>query len=295
VPRSSSQSIDRLRVGFRAYLRASHRSERTIQAYDDAAKKLSLFLGHKPLADITTTDIEGFMKHRLTVVKPSSVKVQFKSLQAFFRWAHRYDNSISVDPMAPMSPPRAPIRVTHVLTEDEKDNLLRACNGREFADYRDKALTILFMETGARLQELTRLTLGDVDLVAEEIRVIGKGDRVRRLPMSSKATGIVDKYIREREGHPNAGSERLWLGKAGVMTESGVGNAIRNRGKSVGITVHPHMYRHTFASTMLANGMSEGNVMTIGGWRSRSMIDHYGRETAEQRAFNAYRTMMNRR
>jgi integrase len=106
-------------------------------------------------------------------------------------------------------------------------------------------------------------------------------------PTTGKA---ITRYLR----HPKAPRDRLeplWRARTGLpLTGTEIYHTIRRRAAQAGIRVHPHQLRHTWASAMLAAGHSEGDVMQLGGWADRSMLNRYGASEAATRAIAAYRS-----
>ena len=109
-------------------------------------------------------------------------------LQQLFRWLED-EGEIPTSPMSKMKPPAVPEQPVAIIDDDDVRKLLATCDPKTFEGRRDEALIRLMYDTGCRLAEVTNLRydadgeLGDVDLDAAEITVLGKGSRVRRVPI----------------------------------------------------------------------------------------------------------------
>jgi site-specific recombinase XerD len=218
--------------------------------------------------------------------------MRFRALQAFYHWADSEDLLTGGNPIGRMTPPAVPEAPVPVPTEAELERLLDACRGPSFVDKRDTAIVRLFIATGCRLSEIANLRLADVDMEAGVVTVVGKGSRIRAVPISDKAAQALHRYLRLRSRHPLAGQPHLWLGARGrVMSISGVYQAIVTRAAAAGVELHPHQLRHYAAHAMLRAGYQETDVMRLLGWRDRAMLSRYAASTGMERAHAAARAI----
>jgi site-specific recombinase XerD len=290
----SGADLVALNASFRRILRAENKSERTVAAYTDAVRLLAEFLAQRgdslTVTAITRDHIAAFIGDQLDRLKPATAHNRYRGLRAFFKWAVN-EGELRVSPMVGMNPPQIPEEPPPVLGDDQLRRLLKACEGRDFPARRDTAIIRLLMDTGVRVSECAGIMLDDLDLDDQVVRVLGKGSRERLVPFGRKTTLALDRYLRARTGQPHAHLPNLWIGRAGAITPSGVYQVVADRGASVGLRLHPHQLRHTFADSWLGAGGTEGDLMRLAGWKSRAMLDRYAKATAERRAREAYRRM----
>lgn len=291
-------------ASFMRYMRRANVSPNTIETYGTAVRQFAGYLiAHDlptDMAAITPRHVESWIIELLATYKPATAHNRFRGLQRFFRWYVDVDPDRPFrSPMDRMKPPRLPEYQPRVLTLDELRAVLDACKGRTFEDRRDRALVRLFFNTGARRAEITNLRYSptdpddrDVNLNRGTVRVFGKGSRERFVGIDDSTTAALEEYIRARKTHLHAAEPWLWLGRKGRLTDSGIAQAIRERGALAGITgLHPHELRHAWRHHADQGGLSESELMTLGGWRSPTMLRRYASTTANERALEASRKM----
>lgn len=119
--------------------------------------------------------------------------------------------------------------------------------------------------------------------------MLGKGGVIRACPFGAKTGLAIGRYLRARAAHPFHFVPNLWLGQRGALKPNGIPQIIRRRAQEAGIgKAWTHMFRHTWASLMLSDGLNQLDVQRLGGWKRSDMLLRYGSGQADQRARAAY-------
>lgn len=270
--------------------RAMRSSEHTLRLYSSAMRQFLHYLGNDPdLLSVDRKTVREWLVHmEESKYEDSTRRTHFRVIRGFYKWAASEDE-IEKNPTDLVRLPKIPRAEPEGLSDEQVSDLLDI-PGKDFYSRRDLAIFSVFLDTGLRREELVRLAVSAPQLQTGNLTVLGKGNKTRTTLMGVKARLAVDKYIRLRARHPNAGLEGLWLTQSGVLTYPGLQRIFVRHGERIGLPgLHPHMLRHTWASKVRKAGISDGDLMRLGGWSTRAMIDLYGSYEADYRAQEAYR------
>jgi site-specific recombinase XerD len=289
-------------------LQAANKSPKTITSYTGSVRQLIKYLNDQGLpADsegIEAKHVRAFLASELErCPSPASTQIHYRNLRVFFGWLTAEGERTAPNPMAGVDKPEAPAKAKPFFTDVELALLLKACNGQDFESRRDAALIRILIDTGVRVSGLANLrydpedeSRNDVFLPSRRLRVRLKGGRETFIPIGAKTAAALDKYLRARARHPQAGSPWLWVGTRGHdvahFGDSGVRSMLRRRGREAGVQgVNPHRFRHTFADNWLAAGGNVDDLMHVAGWTTYDMPLRYARGRGAARAHEAHRRL----
>jgi site-specific recombinase XerD len=287
--------FDLLADSWELSLRADGYAGNTLRSYRKALENLADWLveehpGVGPVK-MDRNQVRAWVVHIRDSRSSGTARSWFAGVRHFCRWM-LVEQEAEHDATDGIKTPRPNDQKTPIPSKDDLKALLRECAGDTFVARRDNAIVMVMLDAGLRLAEISGLTVDDVDIRERMVFVEGKGSnrsgpRRRAGVLGVKAARALDRYLRERRKHPFAHTKPLWLGDRGrnSLSPDGIDRMLQRRAERAGIGhIHPHMLRHAWADEFRAAGGSEGDLMVLGGWRSRAMLDRYGRTNAEKRA-----------
>jgi len=182
--------------------------------------------------------------------------------RGFYRWLGRR-GEVAVNPVDGVRAPKSPKALPKVLSPDEASRLLEVSDD-DIVEVRDQAMFELFYSSGLRLSELSGLDVdGLQDLLAGEVRVLGKRNKPRQVPVGSKAREAVGRWASRRAELAAVDETALFVGKrGGRISPRVIEDRLSQRALRLGLPthVHPHMLRHSFASHVL---QSSGDLRAV--------------------------------
>jgi integrase/recombinase XerC len=180
------------------------------------------------------------------------------------------------NPAEPVSVPKKEKRVPFHLTIDEVVALVEAPKGEDLLAMRDKVILETLYSCGIRVSELTGLDIGDLDLDDGLVKVLGKGDKERIVPLGGHARVAVSAYLAMR-GNPPAASPLLLNARGGRLTSRSVGRIVDKYILKLSTLkkISPHTIRHTFATHLLEGGADLRAIQELLGHASLSTTQKY--------------------
>lgn len=195
-------------------------------------------------------------------IGPRSLQRALSAIRSFYRYLLR-EGEVGHNPAVDIPAPRVPRKLPQTLDVDQVAGLVEI-RGDEPLVVRDRAMLELTYSCGLRLAELLALDLGDIDLADATVRVTGKGNKTRILPVGRQAREAMRAWLAARGGiQPNPEQRALFLSRRGTrLSHRGFQERLRFWARRQGTPgrIHPHLLRHSFASHLLE---SSGDLRAV--------------------------------
>ena len=266
-------------------------AKNTLESYRTDLSQFDVWL-HKNKSRLLTAnqaDIQQYLAVKFPHSKPRSISRLIASLRRFYRYAMR-ENLIKTDPTLQIESPKLPRSLPKSLNEQEVTDLLNAPDIHMPIGLRDRAMLELLYASGLRVSELVTVKVNEVSTQDGVVRVTGKGNKTRLVPMGEEAADWIDKYL--KQARPEILQKRLCdamfvTARASAMTRQAFWHLIKRYALVAGIQKHmsPHVLRHAFATHLLNHGADLRVVQMLLGHADISttqIYTHVARERLKQ-------------
>jgi integrase/recombinase XerD len=244
-------------------------------------------------SSVDEATVAQYVAHlRALGLAPASIARSMVSVRSLYRFLVQ-EGTARADPTADLKPPPVPQGLPKALSEDEVGSLLAAVIGGGPAQLRDRAVLELLYGTGMRISELTGLSLPDLAVEEQLVRVLGKGRKERMVPLGRYAREALAAWSGPG-GRPalvpakwarRADSDALFLNlRGGRLTRQGAWGIVRLYGQRVGLEgrLSPHVLRHSCATHLLDHGADIRVVQELLGHASIATTQVYTKVSAER-------------
>lgn len=278
----STDKWERTLKAYRTYIKLEkHLSDNTVQAYMRDLKNFEHYVLRwfdVPPAKVEPQMIERFMAYLFDVQKEKTTQSRALSgIKSFYNYLLLNDK-IDTLPTEFISAPKCGRHLPDTLSVEEIDRIITSIDPQTVKGRRDRAILELLYSCGLRVSELTHLRMCDLFFGEGYIRVEGKGDKQRLVPISNIARERISIYLDDRKEKRWGSNETVFLNNRGTeLTRVMIFNIIRQACLRAGITktVSPHTFRHSFATHLLSGGASIRQVQEMLGHESIATTEIY--------------------
>jgi len=276
-----------LKNKFITYLSSEKRfSEHTVKSYTTDLTQFTSFLSAEfqivdDISEISFQIIRTWIASLLERgISPRSVNRKISTLKSYFKFLIR-EGAIVENPMMKVVAPKSKKRLPVFIEEDQIASLLNEVRFEEgFVGQRNKLIIELFYVTGIRLSELINIRTSDVDFNNQLIKVLGKRNKERLIPLSSSMVDSLSNFIEKNQQNQflftNLDGKKLYTKLVYRLVNKYIGKISSVNKKS------PHILRHTFATHMLNNGADINAIKELLGHANLSATQVYTHNTIEK-------------
>ncbi len=209
---------------------------------------------------ITTEELNQYLGNlKKADLSASSIRIHLVHLKIFFRFALQ-KQWITKDNADPLLPPKIPSHLPETMNVAVLQQLLTSIDTTPLLGARDKAILETFYSSGLRLSELANSRLEHLDLDERMLRITGKGNKTRLVPLGKEAKTAIEFYLknsRPKLVKASISSSHLFLSmRGGSLSPERLRAIVKTRAREAGIetNIYPHLLRHSFATHLLQNG-----------------------------------------
>ena len=264
---------------------------KTIQGYEYMIGKFVSFcleLGLTDPTEVTADDVRLFILNLQETNNPQSVHDYYRTVKRFFNWLIE-EGVLQTSPMEKIHPPKVEQKVIVPFKPEHIRVMLMLCDPNTFCGLRNRAMILIFVDTGVRLKEMWLMRLEDVDFDRGVIKVHGKGAKERVVGIVQNTQKALLQYLLSRKDtHPC-----VWVTEERKpLTYEGLSMIFKRLAHFAGFTdvrCSPHTFRHTAATMSLDNGAGEFQVQAMLGHSTLTMTRRYVATLNSEKAAEAHK------
>ena len=269
---------------FKNYLKLERGlSDNSIKSYDFDLILFKKFLDLNKIKDTPynckSETVKTYLYKNLSDKKSRSQARSISALKSFFNYLV-FEGLIKDSPISNIEAPKLERKLPEVLTEDEINQLIKSVDLNHVFGQRNKTIIEVLYGTGIRVSELVNLKLSNIFFKESILKVNGKGDKERFVPLGKIASTEIKTYIniRDRMKIDSKNTDILFINRYGrKLTRSMIFKIIKDASKSIGLEkkISPHTLRHSFATHLLKNGADLRTIQLILGHESITTTEIY--------------------
>ncbi len=268
---------ERILQDYSSYLKIERAmSPNTVASYSSDVKEFFSVVSTPP-SDVSTQEILDFLSSRDNLSKRSQARF-LSSLRSFFDWLVM-EGERKENPCDPIDAPKMGHYLPAVLSIEEVSAIMESVNLSSWTGRRDRAILEVLYGCGLRVSEAVDLRISCVYLDESFVRVIGKGNKERIVPMGEMAASAVRNYLSVRpEPASNEFDDILFLNRFGKsLSRISMFNLVKRQAMLAGIhkEISPHTFRHSFATHLIENGADLRVVQDMLGHESITTTEIY--------------------
>ncbi len=281
--KKKSKNLEDIYIGmFYQYLKLDKSySSRTIDGYMSDIRKLALFLNSKKRLDLVEAeDLQRFLSHLYSKnISPRSQARIISGLKSFYKYL-LFERIISNDPTELIESPKIGLHLPEVLSIEEVEAMINSIDLSETEGHRNKAILETLYGCGLRVSELIQLKISQLFFNEGFVRIIGKGNKERLVPIGDIAQKAIELYLAQRNHLPvkKSAEDFLFLNRRGnPLTREMIFIIVKKTATTAGISknVSPHTLRHSFATHLIQGGADLRAVQEMLGHESITTTEIY--------------------
>ena len=264
--------METLKTGVHLFLQ-SCRTEKGLSAntLDSYRRDLKCLVESLPDTSLNAITVDHLRRHvdylQAQGLRSRSVARHLSAIRSLFAFLLR-GGEIQINPAELLVPPRPDRILPKYLNRQNVEVLLQLRDPKSLTALRNHAMFELLYATGLRVTELIQVRISDFDASAQVVKVIGKGNKQRMVPLGRSARSAVDQYLGEARPRLLKGRSSPYLfvtSRGGKMTRQGFWKLLRLHGRAAGLfrPPSPHVLRHTFATHLLEGGADLRSVQSM--------------------------------